>query len=172
MTCSTHVATRLFRQNPDGCLAVWRLQQGATVTPLTITAANARRAKMVYQSLLGCQRDQTLLPVPRWCRMLSASESPSCLGRPIGGAKLPMKSRHNNLLELQTVFLALQHFKPLTLSRHGLVRTSAALLKLGHRNRDKKRKRTAFAKWKPYECHVKICSPFNIIFLPIRSLEG
>lgn len=72
-----------------------------------------------FTNLCLCAREtkrcfQSVLP---WCRMLSASESPSCLGGPTGGARLLMKSRHNNLLELETVFLALQHFKPLILSR-------------------------------------------------------
>lgn len=124
--------------------------------------------------LLGCEKD--LLLSPHWCRMLSASESPYCLGRPIGDARLPMKSWHNNLFELQTVFLALRHFEPLILSRHGLVRTSGSALLpcwswLGHKLR-KTSKRTAFTQWKPYECCVKTCSPVSIIFLPIRSLEG
>lgn len=47
----------------------------------------------------------------------------TCLGRAIGGVWPPGEERHINLLELQAVFLVLQHFSPLLEGRHVLVRT-------------------------------------------------
>lgn len=47
----------------------------------------------------------------------------TCLGRAIGGVWPPGEDRHINLLELQAVFLVLQHFSHLLGGRHVLVRT-------------------------------------------------
>lgn len=47
----------------------------------------------------------------------------TCLGRAIGGVWPPGEDRHINLLELQAVFLVLQHFNLLLKERHVLVRT-------------------------------------------------
>lgn len=47
----------------------------------------------------------------------------TCLGQAVGGMWPRNESRHINLLELQAVFLVLQHFAPLLRGRHVLVRS-------------------------------------------------